>query len=124
MARMKICRFSGSMGKMRKNDIYRRHTAKRGRPYAGVESDLIWKVERGDPKRNVTITTISMCIKEDMGQSLAELAERVAKCKNRPIPESLAVLRELHDSGKLGYYDDVTMNWKRWEPGRRKRKGK
>ena len=94
---------------------------RRGRPSSvdDPEYNLIWKVDRRSNKRNITLATISMCIKDDMNQSLEELAERVAECKARPFGESLAVLRELSENGKLGYYDNVTMVFRKWEPGRK-----
>ena len=91
---------------------------KNGRP-AIVEDNRIWKVG----ELEVTTALISMCIKEDLNQTLTELASRVAVDKCRPLGESLAVLRELESRGRLGYYEDIGMTWVPWEPKtERKRK--
>ena len=100
---------------MRGAEIIRRCTKLR-RSTPGF--DVIWKVDKGDNRRNITLATISICIKEDMRQSLNELAAKVAKCKNRPIPECIEVLQKLLDKGNLGYYDKLTLEWKSWKPGR------
>ena len=93
---------------------------KRGRPYIGDELNVIWKIEREKPHKNITIATISMCIKEDRKQTLQQLAERVSECKNRPVDECLEVLRGLLDRGELGYYSDTTLLWRAWLPGKEK----
>ena len=64
----------------------------------------IWKVG----ELEITTALISMCIKEDLNQTLEELASRVAVDKCRPLGESLAVLRELEEKGRLGYYTTST----------------
>ncbi len=87
----------------------------------------IWAVDPGDPPNNSTLTVISMCIKDDMKQTLEELAERVSQCKCRPVDECLAVLKELKEKGHLGYFlwDEVNgFHYKKWQPGKRKRKRK
>ncbi len=76
----------------------------------------VWNVDRGDPEHNATIAVISMCIKDDFGQTFRALAERVADAKGRPLGECIAVLEELRDKGELGYYDDMTRVWIRWVP--------
>ncbi|MBQ2742313.1 MAG: hypothetical protein IJF32_05860 [Oscillospiraceae bacterium] len=83
----------------------------------------IWAVDPFDAKNSSTCAVISMCIKEDYKQTLRELAERLAVCKDRPVNECMAVLRELKKKGHLGYfvYRDG-FYFRRWEPGR-KRKG-
>ena len=79
-----------------------------------------WAVDPGDPNNNSTLPVISMCIKDDMNQTLSELAERVAKCKCRPVGECLAVLRELKKKGHLGYFisdEESGFLLRKWEPG-------
>ena len=81
-----------------------------GRP-PDEEDPRIWKVG----ELEITTALISMCIKEDLNQTLVELASRVAVGKCRPLGETLAVLRELEEKGDLGYYDEKTLEWTRWE---------
>lgn len=79
----------------------------------------IWKVG----ELEITTALISMCIKEDLNQTLEELASRVAVDKCRPLGESLAVLRELEEKGRLGYYNNLGTEWIPWKPKKeRKRK--
>ena len=66
----------------------------------------IWCVDPFSRRNSVTSAVISMCIKEDFGQTLEELAERLSRLKSRPKGECLAVLRELRQKGTLGYFDD------------------
>ena len=66
-----------------------------------------------------------MCIKEDMDQTLEELAERVKKCKRRPGDECLAVLKELKEKGHLGYFiwdGKSGYYYKKWEEGKKDKK--
>lgn len=88
---------------------------RRGRP--PLQKQPIWSLSFYEPTRNITYAVISMCIKEDFGQSLDELAARVSRCKERPKAECLKVLRELRDCGKLGYYDDYTLRFHTWTGG-------
>lgn len=78
----------------------------------------IWAISEEKSSKTRTLALISMCIKEDMSQSIEELAERVAENKQRPYAECLAVLRELRKKGKLGYYDEER-RLVRWVPGRK-----
>ena len=84
-----------------------------GRP-PDEEDPRIWKVG----ELEITTALISMCIKEDLNQTLVELASRVAVDKCRPLGESLAVLRELEEQRRLGYYDNSGLNWAPWEAER------
>lgn len=95
---------------------------KAGRPYTPRR---IWAVDRFDRNNSSTCAVISMCIKEDYNQTLAELAERLSKLKARPLSECLAVLRDLKKNGNLGYfvYRDGYY-FRRWEPGRKRKGGK
>lgn len=87
------------------------------RPLYRSKKPPIWQCDRNDPANNVTLALISMCIKEDMEQSIENLAIRGAANKERPVEECLAVLRELRDKGDLGYYDRMTKEWTEWMPG-------
>ena len=81
----------------------------------------VWAVDPFDPKNSSTSALISMCIKEDMKQTLKELAARVSEYKNRPYKECLAVIRDMAARGTLGYFecDDVRgYYFAKWEPGR------
>lgn len=92
---------------------------KGGRP-PDEEDPRIWKVG----EMEITTALISMCIKEDLNQTLTELASRVAVDKCRPLGESLAVLRELEEQGKLGYYNDFGTDWIPWEANKERKKRK
>ena len=84
-------------------------------------SRRIWAVDPFDPKNSSTSAMISMCIKEDRGQTLFALAKRVASQKERPLSECRAVLREMLDTGTLGTFEFDPANgfyFKKWEPGR------
>ena len=92
---------------------------KGGRP--PDEDDLrIWKVR----ELEITTALISMCIKEDLNQTLTELASRVAVDKCRPLGESLAVLRELEEQGRLGYYNDFGTDWIPWKAKKERKRRK
>ena len=88
---------------------------KAGRPAKRPPPTLIWRVERDNPENDITLALISIDIKEDLSQTIEELAARVARDKERPYGETLAVLRELQSKGDLGFYDDKTQQWTRWE---------
>ena len=94
---------------------------KRGRPQK-IANLRTWAVDPGDPFNNSTLAVISMCIKEDMNQTLEELAERVKKCKRRPVDECLAVLKELKEKGHLGFFvwdGKSGFCYKKWEEGKK-----
>ena len=91
----------------------------RGRP-PGEDDPRIWKVR----ELEITTALISMCIKENLNQTLTELASRVAVDKCRPLGESLAVLRELEEKGKLGYYNNLGTEWIPWKPKKERKKKK
>ena len=78
----------------------------------------IWAISEEKSSKTRTLALISMCIKEDMSQSIEELAARVARCKDRPYSESLAVIRDLEERDKLGYYNEER-RLVRWVPGRK-----
>lgn len=88
---------------------------RRGRP--PLKKQPVWSLDFYEPTRNITYAVISMCIKEDLEQSLDELATRLSRCKERPRSECLRVLRELSLCGKLGYYDDYTLRFRTWTGG-------
>ena len=95
-----------------------------GRPQR-IANLRTWAVDPGDPNNNSTLAVISMCIKEDMDQTLEELAERVKKCKRRPVDECLAVLKELKEKGHLGYFiwdGKSGFCYKKWEEGKKDKK--
>ncbi len=92
---------------------------KGGRP-PDEDDPRIWKVG----ELEITTALISMCIKENLNQTLTELASRVAVDKCRPLGESLAVLRELEEKGRLGYYNNLGMDWIPWEPKKERKKRK
>jgi len=73
-----------------------------------------------DEARNgITLTHISMCIKENTEQTLASLAFRVAYEKNVNYMEAVEELQVLRDTGSLFYYaqDFQKMQKVRWSPG-------
>ncbi len=89
---------------------------KKGRPK--VQRKIpIWAVSYEGESPGRTIALISMCIKDDMNQSLFSLAEKVSEMKRRPVSECLAVLRDLKKRGMLGYYSS-DLSLIRWEPGK------
>ena len=65
----------------------------------------VWALSFYHPTDNRTFALISMCIKEDFGQSLEELAMRLSLNKMRSPAECISVLRRLRTFGLLGYYD-------------------
>lgn len=79
------------------------------------EEQPVWSLNFYEPDKNITYALISMCIKEDFGQTLEQLAARVSACKGRPKSECLKVLRNLSDCGKLGYYDDYSQFFCTWK---------
>ena len=90
-----------------------------GRP-PDEDDPRIWKVG----ELEITTALISMCIKEDLNQTLTELASRVAVDKCRPLGESLAVLQELQEQGRLGYYNNLGTEWIPWEAKKERKKRK
>ena len=64
----------------------------------------VWALSFYHPTNNRTFALISMCIKEDFGQSLEELAARLAGEKSRSPKECLCILRRLKKFSLLGYY--------------------
>lgn len=71
------------------------------------------------PGHGTTLAHISMLIKEDMLQTLDELAERLAEERYMGKKECLTVLEELEQKGKLGYFsEDGKMCWIPWKPWR------
>lgn len=67
----------------------------------------------------ITLTHISMCIKENTAQTLASLAFRVAYEKNVNYMEAVEELQVLRDTGSLFYYEQDFQKLKkvRWLPG-------
>ena len=91
----------------------------RGRPKSRAYIP-VWDIGNTGAALGRTIALISMCIKEDPGQSLEELASRLAEYKLRPFPECLSVLQEIRTKGTLGYYETNSLKFKQWEPGKEK----
>ncbi len=56
-------------------------------------------------RNDATLTHISMCIKEDLRQTLASLAFRIAYEKRVEFAEAAMMLKALQDAGMLFYYD-------------------
>ena len=54
---------------------------------------------------SATFAVISLCIKDDMSQSLEELAHRLADVKYEPVEVCYKKLKELQAKGELYYYN-------------------
>lgn len=54
---------------------------------------------------SATFAVISLCIKDDLNQSLEELANRLSEVKCEPVEVCYSMLKELQNQGKLYYYD-------------------
>ena len=80
------------------------------------ETSPIWAIEFGNPEKNRTFALISMCIKDDMNQSVSELAKKLSALKGRPVSECLTVADKLLTRGELGFYDDERY-FRKWAPG-------
>ncbi len=78
---------------------------KRPRGRQKKETPPVWALEFFNPEKNRTFALISMCIKDDYNQSMADLAKKLSLLKSRPFEECLSVLGGLARNGKLGYYD-------------------
>ena len=77
---------------------------KRGRKPQGEIP--VWSLEFYNPYKNRTFALISMCIKEDLNQSIEQLALKLSAYKCRKVSECLLVLRRLQRNNLLGYYDN------------------
>jgi len=77
-----------------------------------------WMVD--ELKDDATLAHISMCIKEDLRQTLASLAFRIAYEKRVEFAEAALMLKALQNAGMLFYYD-YSMEGKtlriEWVPG-------
>lgn len=78
---------------------------KRSRGRQKKEAPPVWALEFFNPEKNRTFALISMCIKDNLNQSINDLAKQLSLLKSRPFEECLGVVRKLAKSGKLGYYD-------------------
>lgn len=74
-----------------------------------------WALDFYNPAGNRTFALISMCIKDDFDQSIAELALRVAAYKSVSPAKAQEVLLHLKKRGQLGYYDDKTLHFVKWK---------
>ncbi len=74
----------------------------------------VWALDFYNPTGNRTFALISMCIKEDLNQSIEQLALRLAAYKAVSPTLALKVLSSLSICGKLGYYDDKTLHFIPW----------
>ncbi|MBQ9986378.1 MAG: hypothetical protein IJP38_08745 [Oscillospiraceae bacterium] len=73
-----------------------------------------WALQFYEPDKNRSYALISMCIKENPDQSIEQLALRLSANKGRPPSECLEVLMTLRETGKLGYYDDISRVFRTW----------
>lgn len=79
----------------------------------------IWQTESYDNEHNISLSLISCCIKDDLQQTLGELALRVAFVRKLPFLEVARHLVELRRDNKLGYFQELSsgdMYYKHWHP--------
>lgn len=79
----------------------------------------IWQTESYDNEHNISLSLISCCIKDDLQQTLGELALRVAFVRKLPFLEVARHLTELRRDDKLGYFQELSsgeMYYKHWHP--------
>ena len=74
-----------------------------------------WALDFYNPAGNRSFALISMCIKDNLNQSIDELALRVAKQKSVSPASAMQVLLDLKERGLLGYYDDKTLHFIKWK---------
>lgn len=67
-------------------------------------------------KSSITWTHIAMCIKDNLDQSLGELALRLCLNKNIPYTAAAVMVRILDQEGLL-YYFDLSYRPHKWTPG-------
>ena len=79
----------------------------------------IWQTESYDNEHNISLSLISCCIKDDLQQTLGELALRVSFVRKLPFLEVARHLAELRKNNKLGYFQELStgdMYYKHWHP--------
>lgn len=75
----------------------------------------IWALDFHNPAGNRTFALISMCIKDNLNQSLEELALQIAALKSVSPANAMETLLKLRERGQLGYYDSKTLRFVQWK---------
>ncbi len=76
-----------------------------------------WMISSNGNGSDVTLTHISMCIKENKGQTLASLAFRMAYEKSVDFAEAAYILNVIARKNLLFYYSEKDCRKIKWMPG-------
>ena len=79
----------------------------------------VWKTDPYDNQNNTSLVLIACCIKDDIHQTLGQLALCVSYLRKLPFLEVARHLAELNKENKLGYFKDTSQHdhcFVRWYP--------